>query len=574
MGWLTRTIDDAVAVISPSYALSRAAARADYLSVRQYLESGKLDRTSKSWMLRGSSSDIPDTGEIERSRNRAWNLYHNNTYAKKAVETIVAQVCGIAPKPQSLAVKDDGSTYDDFRKAAVKLWEEVNTKLYYRGRPGQGGMTRDEMLQSVLRLNVLTGEALLRRMEITGDEAKSVGSPIQLQYDLIEANRLDESKTVSAGNMSGNNIYRGIETDANGRRVKYYIQKASADDPKAAHFGFDAIEVPAREIIHAFRQYSPSQTRGISWFAPALVMLRNVSDAIENVSYAMKIQSCVAMAVKRASRQMPLGLATPSGGDSTDADGNKIDRMQPGLLFNLGANDAVEGFSPNVNAGNTDDFMAFLLRGFAGSLPGIKSSTITGDYRESSFSSERSAENDAWRQVEVIQEWMFSTVCQPMWEAVIEAGFRAGYFKSAVRGNLSMEFFEKNRANLLACSWEGPVPKSINPAVDEKASDTAIKTGTSNEFIECANRGMNALEVIRGHIEYCKAVKEMAESAGVPLEWVSPSFATAMKLTAPPVAAKPAAPAQDKQGDKGAKSFVLPIVPRMDVAPIYQNGVA
>lgn len=574
MGWFTRTIDDLVAVFSPARAASRAAARFEYLSIRQYLNAGKKDRTSQRARA-GSSSDIANVTEVTQARFNAWELYHNNPYARKAVETIIAQVWGTGGKPTPLATKPDGEKHDKFNAAALKLWEEVNTKLCYRGVPGRGGMTRDQMIAMTLRLNILSGEELLRRMAISDTKAKSIGSPIQIQFDSIQAERLSEMIDTLAPNAAGNLVYRGIETNADGVRIAYHVEKANPADPKAvAGFG-ETIRIPADEIIHAFLPYSPSQTRGVTWFAPASVMLSNVSDSIDNVSMSMKAQSCIALAVKRQNRAyggLPT-LATPTGSSSTDGDGNAITRMQPGMVLNLGSMDDIHGFSPSVNAGNTDAFMAFLLRGFAGSLPGVKSSTITGDYRESSFSSERSAENDAWRMIEAIQVWLFETVCQPMWDAVIEAGFQSGYFANEARGNLTMEYYRRNRANLLRCAWEGPVAKSINPAVDSKASEMDVATLRSNQVIECNNIGLEARQVAYAQVDYLADVRDYCKSKDVPVEWVLKVARDSAKLLQPVAAAKEKPPAQDKQGDKGAKSFVLPIH-RMEVAPIYQNGVA
>ncbi len=147
--------------------------------------------------------------------------------------------------------------------------------------------------------------------------------------------------------------------------------------------------------------------------------------------------------------------------------------------------DSITGFDPSRPGANVEGFINHLLRGTANGMPGLKSSTVTGDYRQSSFSSERSADNDAWPEMESVQEWFCCSFCTAVYERVIEAGVLAGFFD----GVITPEEFLDQKQDLLPVEWQCPVALSINPTDDVAADKDAIAGGFSSVQIACAKRG-------------------------------------------------------------------------------------
>jgi capsid protein len=137
-------------------------------------------------------------------------------------------------------------------------------------------------------------------------------------------------------------------------------------------------------------------------------------------------------------------------------------------------------------------------------LPGTKSSTVTGDYRNSSFSSERSADNDAWPEINIVQEWFASSYCQPIWETILRTAIMEGYFD----GIVSAYEFQSAPGRFSAANWQGPVALSINPKDDAASAAARVKGGISSVQMECAKVNVNWRDVLNDHAELYAVAKE------------------------------------------------------------------
>ncbi len=138
-------------------------------------------------------------------------------------------------------------------------------------------------------------------------------------------------------------------------------------------------------------------------------------------------------------------------------------------------------------------------------MPGVKSSTLTGDYRNSSFSSERSADNDIWPEIESLQDLFALNFCQPIYEAVIKAAVLAGKFADVP--SFSTTDFEARQREYLQCNWQGPVSRSINPSDDAEAARKRIQNGTSSPQRECQKLGVDHLEVLQEQAQHIEEAK-------------------------------------------------------------------
>jgi capsid protein len=201
------------------------------------------------------------------------------------------------------------------------------------------------------------------------------------------------------------------------------------------------------------------------------------------------------------------------GSDLTDSDGNTINKIQPGMVINKGKDGSFELLSPNQPNMNPEAFVQHLQRGTAAALPGTKASTVTGDYRNSSFSSERSADNDCWPEIQIVQEWFASHYCQPIWETILRTAVFEGYFD----GIVSAEEFQSNPEMFSSANWQGPVALSINPKDDVRAASERIHAGLSSLQMECAKINVNWRDVLNDVAE----LYEVAEAKGIPTEVIN-----------------------------------------------------
>jgi capsid protein len=187
-----------------------------------------------------------------------------------------------------------------------------------------------------------------------------------------------------------------------------------------------------------------------------------------------------------------------------DGDGNKLSAVQPGMLLDLGRNGEIQMVNPMRPNANIGEFVAHMLRSQATAVPGVKGSTLTADFRNSSISSERSADNDVWPEIESLQDWFAGGFCQPIYERLIVDAVAAGYFD----GIIDADEFKARKEDYLQCGWQGPVARSINPADDAEASRKRVQNGQSSPQREAALIGRNWQELVMETKEYIAFAEE------------------------------------------------------------------
>lgn len=522
-------IDRVIGVFSPRWALSRVQARATLQQIEAFsgshggYDAGKLNRLTKGRLGSEIKEHSVPSEQIERLRWQSWNLWRNNTYARKIVRSLESKVVGSGMLPESQAKHEDGTPDVEFRARAKQLWLAIQSGFDFRGLPGRGGVTFAGLQRLALRACILSGETLHRIVPIKSDEMFQRDLPIPLTLQMIDAARLTDTNHPAAGDQlrlaEGHTLYRGIELDADGKRVAYWI---NSYPPGTASPTYGTTQrIPAEQLAHLFVEDDIDQLRGTPWFASALLGMRDTGDLQYNVLKASAMAACVVMGYRKPTGAARFGLnqatetnsTSADGTDLTDSDGNAITKIQPGMFVNLGRDGELTGFSPNQPNTNAEAFIQHMLRGTAAGFSGVKSSTVTGDYRNSSFSSERSADNDCWPEVQALQEWFATSFCQPIFDAVVRAGVLSGYFD----GIITTDEFSAAPGRYTEAKWQGPIQLSINPVDDINAAALAMHHGLSSLQMECAKRNINWRDVITDNVE----VRAAADEAGLPPEFIN-----------------------------------------------------
>lgn len=510
MNAVANLLDRAIGTLFPAWGLSRLQARTATWSLEAFTgsmngyDAGKLNRLTSSWNSQRINENAVPSGQISRLRASSVEMFRNNPHARKVIRQLEAKVIG--PRgmtPQSQAMRDDGTPHVEFRKRAQELWAAVSTTIDNRGRPGKGGETLAGLQKTMLRTVVLLGEGLFMPRAIGATEAAKLELQVPLTVQLIDAERLDE--TLDGQNGNDRRVYRGIEIDRNQRRLAYHLWDYHPNDP-VGFTGNSSRRYSAENIWHLFATDDIEQMRGTPWFAALLMQMRDTNDYQYNELKSAAVAACAVMGVRRATGQNG-AIGLQDSGEITDADGNPLTKVQPGMIFNLGRDGEIQTFNPQRQGGSVSDFINHMVRVQAAGAPGIKSSSLTGDYRNSSFSSEKSADNDAWPELECVQEWFAAGFNQPLYEQLVIAGMLAGWFD----GVISAEEFADNKAQLVRCHWQGPVSLSINETDAAKAQRMRIQNGTSSPQIECAKTGVNWRDILADIAEF----KEAAEDADI-----------------------------------------------------------
>lgn len=491
---LGNALDSMISVFSPKWAANRIAYRAHISQIKAAsgrheamekllggrnaggYEAGKSDRLKGRTIGSAHENDVP-RHQVKAMRWRSWNLYRNCPQARKIVRSLRSKVIGRGLSPQPQATTPDGKPFVEFRKRARNIWEEFGKECDFRGKPGSGGQRFVSMAGTSLQAVLLSGGVLFKFHHLDARDQRKRDLSVPLQVQLLHSDRLDEEK------HDDKTLFYGVQLDAKGRVEGYWVLKGGAEsDSDKSEF------VPVAEMKHLYAEEDIEQILGASWFSAALLTMDDRRSYEYNELVASEAASCVVAGYRRSSGQVGgMGLQQNNERDLTDADGNPITRLQPMMFLDLGSTGEIELLNPQRPNNSAGEFLSHLIRSEAVSMPGVKSSTLTGDYRNSSFSSERSADNDVWPEIEEIQDWFATGFCQPIYVECITAAVVAGLFDD-IEG-FSAEDFNARKREYLKTNWQGPVPRSINPKDDADAAARRVKGGVSTPQLECGKVG-------------------------------------------------------------------------------------
>ncbi len=359
--------------------------------IKRRFEGAAGGRRNDGWRVSGTDANVENAPALAVLRNRARDMRRNNPYAERAVTGIADNVvgAGIVPRPM-------GKDRDN--KRLVGLWKDwaESTLCDADGLENFYGM-QHKIIESVVE----SGECLLRRRR----RFSSDGLPVPLQLQMLEPDFLDESKAELVGN---NRIIQGIEFDALGRRVAYWL----FDEHPGSNRAFGTMlsrRVPAEDVIHIFLPKRPGQARGYTWFAPVMQRMRSFDEMEDAVMEQAKVASCFAAFITKDDNSNPAAKRP-----------ELLDRVEPGIIQELGFGESVSfGTPPTFNGYTTYSWQA--LHAMAVGL-GIPYELLTGDLKGVNFSSGRLGWLHFARRVDVWQwRMLIPQLCDQVWRWFMEA---------------------------------------------------------------------------------------------------------------------------------------------------------
>lgn len=272
----------------------------------------------------------------------------------------------------------------------------------------------------------------------------------------------------------GGRIVAGVEFDAAGRWVFSHI---FPDRPGQLRL-LRAQRVPADDVIHMFRVDVPGQVRGLSWFAPILLRLRDLDTALD------------AQLVRQQVAALLCGfVVAPDGGaagfDGETDNGATIPSLEPGQMHKLLPGEDVR-FSDAARIGpEVIDFLRITQREIAAGL-GVPYEALTGDLSDVNYSSIRAGLIELRRRVAMVQRsalvHQFPT---PVW--------RRWLTLEVLSGRLRLPSFETDPAPFMRVQWVPPRQHWVDPSKDVAAELDAIAGGlmSRREAEPVAGRGFS-----------------------------------------------------------------------------------
>lgn len=227
---------------------------------------------------------------------RAWDLVRNDPHAQAMVATVVRCVYGSdGLTPRSLYRTDDEPDTDDSERA---MRRRINACL---ARASSG--TRLDACGRLSRRD-LGAQALVSMMASGDGVAARVWKPGRPDAYQGQCWRIIAPERVSTpdGVADSDRLRDGIEYDDDGAPVALMIRMrhpasrvlALREKPSWERFPLWSADGRLRNVLHVAKadNVRPGQMRGLSWFAPLLVLARNLQKTAEAFVVAKRMQAC------------------------------------------------------------------------------------------------------------------------------------------------------------------------------------------------------------------------------------------------------------------------------------------
>lgn len=349
----------------------------------------------------------------------------------------------IRPTPRA----DDADT----RRAASRSFESWADDADAAGRTDFWGLQRD-----IARHLIVDGEALV----IVHDDADGV------RLQVVAPEQLDEAKTAELGD--GRMIASGVEFDAQGRRVAYWLL------PHRPHSTFTdyapSIRFDAADVLHIMRPLGAGQVRGLSWLAPAVLSASELDQLMDALLVGAKTSAMFAGFLT----DLNSTGALPFDGEQA---GNIMDTgLEPGTLKVLPAGVDVKFSAPDA-AKDSPAFLRMNLQALAAAL-GLPEHLLSGDLTNANYSSLRAGLLPFRARVEQAQYGtLVPQFLRPVWRRWIVAEVLSG------RLDLTPD---------LAAEWIMPRPMQVDPQKDLAAVKEALALGLTSRTKAINEFGWNA----------------------------------------------------------------------------------
>ena len=475
---ITRFIDSVVSAVSPLAGLRRQQARK---ALARSYQGAEPSRVSSNKTPKNNPADQELLGPFGADKLRAWArlLVRDNAYAWGVVDTIVSSVVGGGIQAQSTYETPEGDDVEDVNDKRDKAWSDWSEVADINGR-----LTLEEIQIIALREMVEAGEVLVRIVNLPSTEYRGITRPIPLALEVIEADRLATDRdtyTMGIDRGDGTRIIRGIKVDELGKPLSYLIYDDHPSQPYAV--SRTPKEIPAREILHLFRQDRVGQTRGVTWFAPALASVRDLGTYLDNELQASAIASCFTAAIKT---ETPIGsLSDPDGGTGQDKAGNRERYLEPGLIFDLNVGESVDIINPTRPNNSAGEWTKVILRGIAVGT-GLSYEVVARDYSQTSYSSSRTSQLEDRRRFRIIQKYMIRHLLQPVWDEFCTAAAI-----SEVDGFPSSADLLEDRRRFAPVEWQTPEWEWVDPQNEQSASEMAINSFSDTYANVLGSRGLS-----------------------------------------------------------------------------------
>lgn len=464
-------VDRVVSYLSPEAGLRRAAARS---TLGVMYAAGREARRSKSVTARATSANVEIGASLAKVRDRAREFVRDSWIGQRILDVMVSHIVGTG----IVTTPDTGSDRDDrlFRQA-FEAWSD--------GCDAEGVLDYHALTALAARSMIEGGDTVCRMIDVGQADAGRIG-PFRLIG--LEGDQIDASANAIAERQTAR---LGVEMGEWGKRKGLWLFDHHPGERSATSSNNSSL-VAWEDLNHLYRPLRFGQVRGISWFAPIWLTGRDIDELMQSAIVRSKTQAAFAGFIKR-----PPGSVNPLTGTTTTQSGDKVTRIEPGMIADIGESDIV--FS---TPGSQSEFGEVYIAGMQAMAAGVGCTydQVTGDLRQANYSSLRAGKVEFRRLVEQAQYHIF----ERRWCAPIKARF---VDRAILAGTLP------RRGHGWPARYIMPANEPIDPKKDLEADILAVQSGrlSPQEFITAWGRDHRQV------IADFKAFAADLDSAGITL---------------------------------------------------------
>lgn len=458
-------------------------------------------------------------------RQRGRMLYMSSPLAASAINTNRTKVVGIglALKPaidrETLGLSPEAAEeWQRHTKAEFNLWAKRKDACDAIGVNGFYALQQLALVSWLMSGDVF---AVIKRRP--PDRIR----PYSLRIHLVEADRVRTpmeyggttfpSITNGKNPDTGNRIFDGVEVDASGMVVAYFVHSTYPWEATMAENKWVRVEAYGKKtglpnILHIMGSERPDQYRGVTYLAQVMEPLLQLRRYTDSALMMALVQSFFTAWIITKSNPdgIPFnetgdGVVDVPGSNPTEAPrGENEYGMGAGTINVVPEGEDVKFGNPTMPVASFDTFVKTFCK-LVGAGLGIPYDVLVKEYN-SSYSAARAALLDAWEEFRMRRTWFVDDFCQPVYEIWLS--------EAVARGRIiAPGFFDDPLIRAAWCSaqWIGPVQGSLDPLKEANAAVLKIQHGLKTHeqaTMEDSGGDWNA------NVEQLKAENEKLKAAG------------------------------------------------------------
>ncbi len=302
-------------------------------------------------------------------------------------------------------------------------------------------------------------------------------------------------------------IVLGVEKAKSGRHTAYWVRQVKAYGTGGSQRADKHRRIPASRVFRAAFMKRFSQTRGVPFAAAVLSFASRFTNYIDFEAVAAEINSMLGYQINKEPTDADITGNTPPGTTtSEETDGeegvfDKLQRMEPGMVFDLAEGEKIAMIGAERPGSNFDAYITTCCR-IIGVGVGLPLELFLKDFSKTNYSSARASLAEARRSFRRWQRIMQDDLCGPWYRWQIARGIASGALPA------------DERCYKMECNW--PVWEYLDPEKDARANVMQVGTMTKSPIEVIRERGRNPRQVVKEIAEY----KQMCADEG--LEYITP----------------------------------------------------